>query len=115
MELGRSCVDAAYRSKSTMQLLWRGIAAYVFHHNIDLMFGCASLHGTDLQALSLPLSYLHHNHMAPEYLRPKALPERYSPMNFIPADQIDARRRWPVCRPCSRDICGWAVLLATEP
>lgn len=92
MELGRSCVDVAYRSKSTMQLLWRGIAAYVFHHNIDLMFGCASLHGTDPKQLAVPLSYLHHNHMAPEYLRPKALPERYTSMNLLPADQIDARR-----------------------
>lgn len=92
MELGRSCVDAAYRSKSTMQLLWRGIAAYVFHHNIDLMFGCASLHGTDPQDLAVPLSYLHHNHMAPESLRPKALAERYTPMNLMSADQIDARR-----------------------
>ena len=29
---GRSCVDAAYRNRAAMQLLWRGIAAYVFHH-----------------------------------------------------------------------------------
>ena len=47
LELGRSCVDAAHRSRVAMQLLWRGIAAYVFHHRIDLMFGCASLPGTD--------------------------------------------------------------------
>ncbi|SOD99188.1 GNAT family N-acetyltransferase [Caenispirillum bisanense] len=92
MELGRSCVDAAYRSKSTMQLLWRGIAAYVFHHGIDLMFGCASLHGTDPDKLALPLSYLHHNHLAPEDLRPTALPERYTAMNLMPADQIDVKR-----------------------
>ena len=60
MELGRSCVDAAYRNRAAMQLLWRGIAAYVFHYQIDLMFGCASLPGTDPDAagdgthLSLP-------------------------------------------------------------
>ena len=45
LELGRSCVDVAYRGRAAMQLLWRGIAAYVFHYQIDLMFGCASLHG----------------------------------------------------------------------
>ena len=39
LELGRSCVDPAYRGRAAMQLLWRGIAAYVFHHRIDLMFG----------------------------------------------------------------------------
>ena len=65
LELGRSCVDAAYRGRAAMQLLWRGIAAYVFHHQIELMFGCASLHGTDPDALAPELTYLYHNHLAP--------------------------------------------------
>ena len=30
LELGRSCVDAAYRNRAAMQLLWRGIAATYF-------------------------------------------------------------------------------------
>jgi hypothetical protein len=30
-----------------LPLLWRTIAAYVAEHDIDLMFGCASLRGTD--------------------------------------------------------------------
>ena len=47
LELGRSCVDPTYRSGATMQLLWRGIAEYVFYHDISIMFGCASLPGTD--------------------------------------------------------------------
>ena len=48
-----------------MQLLWRGIAAYVFHYQIDLMFGCASLPGTDPDALAAELTYLYQNHLAP--------------------------------------------------
>jgi putative hemolysin len=92
LELGRSCVNAQYRNKATMQLLWRGIAAYVFHHGIDLMFGCASLHGTDPEKLALPLSYLYHNHMAPEELRPRALESHYTNMNLIAADQIHQAR-----------------------
>ena len=32
LELGRSCVDVFYRNRSVMQLLWRGIAAYVSLH-----------------------------------------------------------------------------------
>src|SRR5690606_838102 len=55
LELGRSCVDGLYRTGATMQLLWRGIAAYVFQHDIELMFGCASLPGVDAEALSMPL------------------------------------------------------------
>jgi len=80
LELGRSCVDLGYRSRAVMQLLWRGIAAYVFTHRIDLMFGCASLPGTDPDAIGAELSYLWHNHLAPPALRPRALPERYVEM-----------------------------------
>jgi putative hemolysin len=92
LELGRSCVDAAYRSRVAMQLLWRGIAAYVFHYQIDLMFGCASLHGTDPDALAADLTYLYHNHLAPPAVRPRALPHRYVDMRRLPPDQIDPKR-----------------------
>ena len=91
LELGRSCVDAAYRSGATMQLLWQAIAAYVFHHDIEVMFGCASLPGTDPEALALPLSYLYHYHLAPPALRPKALAERYVGMTRLSADDINKK------------------------
>ena len=80
LELGRSCVDASYRQRPAMQLLWSGIAAYVFYYDIALMFGCASLPGTDPDALAMPLSYLHHHHQAPAALRPRARAERYVDM-----------------------------------
>lgn len=92
LELGRSCVDEAYRSRQVMELLWRGIAAYVFHYDIALMFGCASFPGTDPEELALPLSYLYHNHLAPEDRRPVALPERYVAMDRIPAEQVDRKQ-----------------------
>jgi L-ornithine Nalpha-acyltransferase len=89
LELGRSCVDFAYRQRPTMQLLWSGIAAYVFHFDVALMFGCASLSGTDLEALAAPLSFLYHHHLAPLSLRPRALAHRYVDMRRIPPDAID--------------------------
>lgn len=92
MELGRSCVDVEHRNRPTMQLLWRGIAAYVFQHDITLMFGCASLPGVDPDALAKDLSYLYHFHLAPEHLRVRALDHLHVDMNRLPADQIDAKR-----------------------
>jgi putative hemolysin len=92
LELGRSCVDGAYRQRPTMHLLWSGIAAYVLHHDIVLMFGCASLPGTDPEALAVPLSYLYHYHLAPPALRARALPERYVEMNRLPHAAIDPVR-----------------------
>lgn len=89
LELGRSCVEPSHRARPVMQLLWSGIAAYVFHYRIDLMFGCASLPGTDPDAIALPLSYLYHHHLAPPGLRPRALAERYVDMRRLDPSAID--------------------------
>jgi len=92
LELGRSCVLKSYRSRpGTMQLLWKGLMAYVARFDIDLMFGCASLPGTDVSEMALPLSYLHHFHAMPDHLRVKARPELFVGMNRMAKDQIDAR------------------------
>jgi len=98
LELGRSCVDSDYRTGSTMQLLWRGIAEYVFFYNIDVMFGCGSLPATDPDEIAEPLSYLYHHHLAPPALRPLALPERRVDMNILPPEAVNirlAKRRLP--------------------
>ena len=92
MELGRSCVDRDYRTRPTMQLLWQAISAYVFHHDITLMFGCASLPGANPAGQALALSYLCHFHAAPPDLRPRALDQRYVDMNLLPKDVIDVRK-----------------------
>lgn len=92
MELGRSCVDAEYRNRSTMNLLWAGIANYVRDRDIELMFGCASLPGTEPEKLATQLSYLHHYHLAPPELCPRALPELYVDMRLTPKEAIDPRR-----------------------
>lgn len=89
LELGRSCIDPEYRSRGTMQLLWRGIAEYVFKHSIKFLFGCASFPGSDPASMRLPLSYLYHHHLAPKAIRTHALDERHVEMNTIPRDHID--------------------------
>jgi putative hemolysin len=91
LEVGRSCVDRYYRDGATMQLLWRGIASYVFYHDIDILFGCASLPGVGPEPLALPLSYLYHHHLAPPSLRPRARPERYVAMDSLAPGAIDRK------------------------
>ena len=90
MELGRACVDARFRNRPTMQLLWRGIASYVQYHDIKIMFGCASLPGTDPTALARPLSYLHYNHLAPEAIRARALPHLFVKTDLLPSGEVDS-------------------------
>jgi putative hemolysin len=92
MELGRSCVHPDHRNRSVMQMLWRGIAAYVFLHRIELMFGCASLPGTEPDAIEDELTYLYYHHLAPPALRLRALPHRYVEMRRIDPDDLDRRQ-----------------------
>ena len=92
LELGRSCVDIKHRNGQTMQLLWRGIANYVFFYDIKIMFGCASFPEVSQELIELPLSYLHHYHLAPKEIRPLALPNRYINMNFISKSKIDVKK-----------------------
>ena len=92
LELGRSCVLKAYRSKpATMQLLWRGLMVYVARFSIDLMFGCASFAGTDPKTLALPLSYLHHYHPMPVGIRVRALSTQFVDMNLLSKDAVDPK------------------------
>ncbi|WP_372802962.1 GNAT family N-acetyltransferase [Paracoccus seriniphilus] len=92
LELGRSCVDPAFRGGTAMFLLWNALADYVLDLGIEVLFGVASFHGTDIQALAPSLSWLHHNHLAPEGLRPVARAEGFQAMDLIPPDQLDRRQ-----------------------
>ncbi len=92
LEVGRSCVHPDYRGRQAMQLLWSGIAAYIARLRIDVLFGCASLHGTDPDALAAELTYLAANHLAPPDLRPVALPHRYVEMRRMDPAALDPRR-----------------------
>lgn len=98
LELGRSCVDPAFRGGGALHLLWSGLADYVKAREIEILFGVASLHGTDVEALALPLSHLHHKFLAPPELRVRAVEHAFQRMDLIPPEQIDrveAMRRVP--------------------
>lgn len=89
VELGRSCVDPAYRGGSAMFLLWNALADYVLDHGIEILFGVASFHGTDPGPLAQTLSWLHHHHLAPPALRPVARQPYFQPMDLVPANELD--------------------------
>lgn len=102
LEVGRSCVDLDYRNRAVIQLLWQGIAAYVWRHEVGLLFGCASLPGTRPEQMRRPLAFLHHNYLAPARLRPRAVSGRHVPLDTMPADRIDAAAAWRELPPLIR-------------
>ena len=102
LELGRSCVLREYRNLPVLQKLWEAIAAYVAEHRIELMFGCASLRGTDPQAVREQLAFLHHWHLAPAALRPRALADRRTPLETMDRDSVDPVRALRALEPMVR-------------
>ncbi|MEM9473898.1 MAG: GNAT family N-acyltransferase [Pseudomonadota bacterium] len=89
LELGRSCLHRDYRGGTAMMHLWQGLAAYVEDHGVEILFGVASFHGTDIDTLAGPLSLLHHRHLAPPEMRVRALEAHFQPMDLMPEDAID--------------------------
>lgn len=92
LELGRSCVLPEYRTKHIMQRLWMGIADYLSDHQIDLMFGCASLQGVSPEAVAGQLAYLHYYHEPPEDLCARAVEDCTKSLKFPEKESINARR-----------------------
>lgn len=91
LELGRSCVLKPYRTKRTVELLWSGIWAYLQHHRIDAMFGCASFDGIDPDALALPLSFLHHQARSEGEWAATAHADQFVGMDRLPPEMVDAK------------------------
>ena len=83
VELGRSCVHRDYRGGIGIFQLWRGLACYVLDNEIEVMFGVASFHGTDVDELGQALTLLHRNHLAPQDMRVKSRPEHYVSMDRV--------------------------------
>ncbi|MGX5667365.1 GNAT family N-acetyltransferase [Rhizobium daejeonense] len=92
MELGRSCVLPAYRTKRTVELLWQGCWAYALQHRADAMFGCGSFPGVHPEEHALALSFLHHNTSVRGEWTVSAKPELYREMDLMPVEAINARK-----------------------
>lgn len=91
LELGRSCLHPDYRGGMAMFHLWNGLARYIADHQIEILFGVASFHGTNITELSAPLSLLHHRHLAPQDLRVRAQSDAFQTMDLIEETKLDAR------------------------
>ncbi|GAA0288513.1 GNAT family N-acetyltransferase [Rhodovulum strictum] len=92
LELGRSCVHADYRGGTALYHLWNGLADYVLERGVEVLFGVASFHGTDVEALAEPLSLLHHRFLAPEPLRVRAVEGHFQRMDLLAEVAIDRKR-----------------------
>jgi putative hemolysin len=44
LELGRACVHPDHRNGAVLRMLWRGLLDFAQDREIDLLFGCSSIH-----------------------------------------------------------------------
>lgn len=89
LELGRSCVHRDYRGGTAMMHLWSGLADYIATHGIEVMFGVASFHGLDPEPIRTQLSLLHHRHLAPAEIRPRARAPGRHAMDIVDINALD--------------------------
>jgi putative hemolysin len=92
LELGRSCIAPAYRSKHAIDRLWRGLYNYIQTHNVDVLMGCASFPTIDIDAIAEPLSFLHYNFSAPAPWRVRAQPAQFVAMDRLCRETLDDRK-----------------------
>jgi putative hemolysin len=72
LEVGRTCLLPDYRGGAAMHRLWQGIGSFAEKRGTGILFGLASFQGRDPGAVAQPLTYLHHEHLAPEDRRPRS-------------------------------------------
>lgn len=91
LELGRSCLHADYRGGTAMLHLWAGLADYAAGLDVEILFGVASFHGTDVDALAEPLSFLADRHQAAPTMTATAKPPHAVPMAITPPEKINRK------------------------
>lgn len=89
LELGRSCVHPAFRTRRVIDLLWSGIGRYAAHHGSNVLIGCSSLPGTNTGALAAALRFAVHKAAASADWQVEAQPSRAVRMDRLapPADE----------------------------
>lgn len=73
-EIGRTCVDPAFRNGAVIATLWQGIGTLIGEQGIDYLFGCASVSlATGREYAEAIIRELLNKHLAPEARRVRPL------------------------------------------
>lgn len=82
VEIGRSCIDADYRTGAVIALLWSGLAHYMRENGYDYLIGCASISMADGGHVAASL----YNRFKAEHESP--LEYRVFPRNPLPLERL---------------------------
>ncbi len=88
VEMGRFCVDPAFRDADILRIAWGAMTAYVDENNVDLLFGCSSFEGTRAEEYMDAFALLKERHLAPK----RWLPRVKAPNVFRFANRLRLRK-----------------------
>jgi putative hemolysin len=93
LELGRFCIDPSGRNGVILLLIWKLAMQFIVSNKIDVMLGCASFPGTDIEVHREVFTYLYKNTLAPMDLMPAPIKGHVDIKNLIigtpqPSDAI---------------------------
>lgn len=93
LELGRFCIDPAGRNGAILLLIWKFAMQFIVTNRVDVMFGCASFPGTDIEEHREVLTFLYENNLAPRELMPEAVADHVNIRQYSlvkdPADKTE--------------------------
>ena len=99
VEMGRFCIDPAYKDPDILRLAWSAMTTYVDDHDVELLFGCSSFSGTDSEEYTDAFALLKERHLAPIRRLPKIKASRVfkfaSILKRFKPNLVAAQKRMP--------------------
>ena len=79
LEMGRACVDDAYRRFPVIKIMWREIISFIAKNNIKYVFGCASINDPSPEKIGSLLKYFKKRYFSPAKFRVYPLEDKRYP------------------------------------
>lgn len=71
VEIGRFCIHPERSDPDILRLAWGALARHVDEQDIQMLFGCSSFMGTDIQGYEDAFAMLRERHLAPQRWLPR--------------------------------------------
>lgn len=71
VEMGRFCMHPDHHDPDILRVAWGAVTAYVDAQGVELLFGCSSFRGTEVDAYSDSFALLRQSYLAPVRWLPK--------------------------------------------
>ncbi len=83
LELSRFCIDKDGRSGAILMLIWKYTMQFIVAQRYELMLGCASFPGADIERHRCILTYLYRNNLAPAELQSRPVAGQSVPIREL--------------------------------